>query len=345
MSRQLVFVTTLFVPLALASSALADEPSAPTGAPPPDAKALAAGPKGPSDEPKIGAHADDGTTATLSAGGMLVTGNSRTMALTGTGAMESRIGRDGFGASILGNYGQGAPPGDAIVATTENIQGRIRYDRYVLDRASLFLIFTGRHDRFQGIDFRMNIDPGVKYLFLKEPTSALWGELGYDFQYDIRRDDARVVLDDDKNPKLDGAGQPILLDKTKTDHSARAFAGYRHAFNKEVTFSMGLEYLQSVIDSTRWRMNFDTLFAAKVAGGFALGFGFNARYDHEPLPAKKELDTSTNLSLIYAYSDIAEPAKPCECAKPPAPCDLPPLPPEPAPPPSPAPNPSPTPTL
>lgn len=314
-----------------------DAPAAPTGAPPPEQKALAAGAKAPSDEPTIGAAASDGTTATMSAGGFLATGNSRTLALTGTGAVDSRFDNNGVGAAFIGNYGEGATPGNAIAATSMNVQGRLRYDRYLIERASVFLIFTGRHDRFQGLDFRFNVDPGFKYLFVKRQGQSLWGEAGYDFQYDVRRDEARVVVDDDKKVVLDAQGLPILLDKTRADHSARLFAGYRQAFNKEVTLSMGVEYLQSVVDSTRWRMNFETLLAAKIAGGLAFGFGFNARYDHDPLPGKKQLDTSTNVSLIYAFSDIPEKKEDkCPCPTPvQAPC--PELPPPPPPVPAPAP--------
>ena len=140
-----------------AASAAAQDaaPPAPTGAPPADAKALAAGPKGPADAPVIGKPSPDGTTATLSAGGMQTTGNSRTLALTGSGSIDTRFDNNGVGGSILANYGQGAAPGNAIVATAQNIQGRVRYDRYIIDQASLFLITTGRHDRFQGLDFRL----------------------------------------------------------------------------------------------------------------------------------------------------------------------------------------------
>jgi hypothetical protein len=181
------------------------------------------------------------------------------------------------------------------VETTENAQGRLRYDRYVADRASVFLITTGRHDRFQGLDFRLNLDPGMKYLFVKAQADALWAEAGYDFQYDIRRDDARTEL----NPNLPS----VLLSKTATDHSVRLFGGLRHAFNTEVTLATGLEYLQSVIGATRYRLNFDALFAAKVGGGLAIGIGFGARYDHDPLPGKLGLDTTSTLSLIYSHND------------------------------------------
>jgi putative salt-induced outer membrane protein YdiY len=308
---------------------------APTGAPPPDAKAVVEAPKE-GEAPKI-AKKVDGTTISVSAGGLLTTGNSRLVALSGNGVYETRWNDNGFGASLMGNYGQGAPGGGEVHVTTENVQGRLRYDRYVVDEFALFLINTGRHDRFQGLDFRYNLDPGAKYLFIPEATRALWVELGYDFQYDVRRDGDRTVLDANKNPVLDANGQPQLLDKTATDHSIRAFVGHKHGFNKEVTLALGLEYLQSVVDVDRYRINADALLAAKIGGGLAVGVGFSARFDHQPLPGKEKLDTSTALSLIYAFTDAPEDEKKtCPCPEPPPP------PPEPAAP-EPAAAPAPTP--
>lgn len=320
-------VVVAFAVVAAPRVARADD-AAPMGAPPAEAKALASGPKAPTAAPTLGAPSDDATTIAVSAGGLLTTGNSRTLALTGSGAFDTRFGANGVGASLLGNYGQGAPLGSPITASAENLQGRLRYDRYFLEQASAFLLLTGRHDRFQGLDLRLNVDPGVKYLFVKSKPQALWGELGYDFQYDVRRDDARAVVDADKNPVLDASGAPVLLDKTKVDHSGRAFVGYRQAFNKEVTFSAGLEYLQSVVASTRWRLNFEALLAAKIAGGLAFGFGVTTRYDHDPLPQKTEIDSAASASLIYAFSDAPEKKEAtCPCTPPPPPppaCELPP---------------------
>lgn len=205
------FVAILPVSLVVTASSLAQAqtpPSGSSGAPPADSKALVAAPKAPGDAPSFD-KPTDGTNASLSAGGLLTTGNARLLALTVNGAFEMRRAENGFGASLLGNYGQGAPPGAAVVATAQNIQGRLRYDRYVTESASLFLIGTGRHDRFQGLDFRLNIDPGIKYLFMKEASNALWGELGYDFQYDIRRNDARVITDPDHRPCDPSARQDV----------------------------------------------------------------------------------------------------------------------------------------
>ncbi len=298
--------------LALSSTSLAIAQGA-SGTPPPEAKAIVDAPKTAVAAPKVEPPVD-GTTATLAAGGMNSTGNAKQLAGAANGSFETRWAENGVGASLLANYGQGAPPGSAVRVTAQNIQGRVRYDRYVIERASVFLLNTGRHDRFQGIDFRYNLDPGFKYLFLKAAAHTLWGEIGYDLQHDVRREEDRVVRGPNKAPVLDANGAPRLLDKTLTDHSARLFFGFKHAWSSEVTLTLGVEYLQSLVDETRYRLNYDALFAAKVGGGLALGVGFVARADHSPLPGKEKLDTATTLSLIYSFSDVAPPASPA-CPK------------------------------
>ena len=268
------------------------------GAPPPEATKAAAGPGPARDAPKL-TTAPEGTTASVSAGGLSSSGNSKLVAFTTSGTFDWRGGANGVGASLVGNYGKSAPPDGEMETTTENLQGRIRYDRYLIDDASVFLLVTGRHDRFQGLAFRLNLDPGFKYLFVNRPKTQLWAEAGYDFQYDVRTEEARDVTDED--------GMVIdRLDKNETDHSARFFLGFKHAFNDDVAVSNGIEYLQSFVESERYRFNYDVLFTAKVWGDLALGVGFNARYDNQPLPEKVKLDTTSTLSLVYSYTNVVK---------------------------------------
>jgi putative salt-induced outer membrane protein YdiY len=288
------------------------------GAPPPDAKALVTK-KDVLDAGKI-EKKDDGMTVSISAGGLLTTGNSKSVALTANGAFEIRRDVHAFAASVLGNYAEGAvPPATTTAPTSENLQARLRYDFFFTDRTSLFTIFTGRYDRFQGLDFRFNWDPGFKFIIAKDEEQSFWLEAGYDLQYDIRRDSARRVVDANQQPILDANGNVQILDKTFLDHSSRAFVGYRYAFNQAVAFSAGLEYLQGFVKfapdpskgdgSLRSRVNAETLVTARLGLGFSLGFGFSARYDSTPLPGKVNWDTATNASLIYSFSE-APPPKP-----------------------------------
>jgi putative salt-induced outer membrane protein YdiY len=333
-TSSLSWIPTVGLAVSLSLAALASTTPAiaqatttpPTGAPPPDATALVAAPKADNLTAPDVKKPLDGTSVSLSAGGQFATGNTRLLAGTMNGEWSSRWGSNGIGASILGNYGQGAPPGSPVVETAENVQGRVRYDRYIIDQASLFLINTVRHDRFQGLEVRYNIDPGFKYLFLTAATNTLWVEAGYDFQYDVREDSAL---------QLDATGAPNamapLLPKTHDDHAIRLYAGFKHDFNEEVTLSTGLEYIQAVSDGTHHWLNYDALFAAKVGGGLALGLGFNARYDSDPLPGKKTTDTASTLSLIYSFSDAVPPKTPDVPCPPPAPAPAPATAPAPAP--------------
>jgi len=310
--------------MALSSAAKADDRA--LGAPPPEAKAVVEAPKASAKAPKIEAPGT-GLSVSASAGGQLATGNSRMAAATLNSVLEDRWGDDSIGASLLGNYGRSALLGKPLATTAENLQGRFRYDRYLASDASVFVLNTGRHDRFQGIDVRYNLDPGVKYLFYTQDTSSLWAEAGYDLQYDVRHDAARAVLDAMGMPVLDSTGNPTLLAKTATDHSARVFAGFKHAFNSDVTLTTGLEYLQSFVHGRHYRFNYDALFAAKIVGGLALGFGFSARYDHALFVGKKTFDTATTVSLIYSYSDVKaapEPSPEPEPTAAPAPAAAPP---------------------
>lgn len=274
----------------------------------PEAKALVSGPKE-GKGPGLDAKAADAINASASAGGMLTTGNTKTQALTLNGVFDMRRGMNGFGAALLGNYGVSKLPGATESQTTaENFQARLRYDRYLTERFALFLMLTERYDRFQGLASRTNIDPGAKYIFWLPENSAFWGELGYDFQHDIRTEGGRNKHDADG--KLVSDAPQDRSAKTLDDHSARAFLGFRHAFNKEVTFSTGLEYLQSFVKTdlatANSRVNFDASIAAKLYGGLALGVGFTARFDRSPLENRSKLDTATTLSVIYAFSNKAD---------------------------------------
>jgi hypothetical protein len=292
------------------------------GTPPSDATSAVAAPKDPAAAAPAIASPTHETTATVSAGGQAATGNSQLIATSLNGKFDMRRGDNGFGASIVGNYGETEGSDDQLHDATENLQGRLRYDRYLAQRMSVFLIGTVRHDRFEGLDARFNVDPGAKYIFVNSDETKFWGELGYDFQYDIRRDEARI--------QLDAMGMPIvgapLLDKTATDHSARVFVGFRQAFNKDVTFSTGIEYLQSFVESDQYRINYDALLAANVGAGFSFGAGFSLRYDNAHLSARLPLDTSTTFSIIYTFSDAAPPPPPppCSCPPPPPPAPAPP---------------------
>jgi putative salt-induced outer membrane protein len=241
----------------------------------------------------------DATELNLSAGGIFNTGNSRSLAVTGLGKFLLRRSIHQFTAGVAGNYGQAAfasrddeatPAVDegAVTRTVSNVQGQVRYDVFFHERFSAFLMTTARYDEFQGLDLRLNVDPGVAMYAIAQEKHKLWFEVGYDYQVDVRRVEAlraaeAMTMDD--------------LDRVVQNHAARLFGGYTNNLSPYVTFDTGLEYLQSFLIGRWFRVNWITALSVQVTNRFSLATTFTLRYDNLPLPGIRKLDTITSLLL------------------------------------------------
>ncbi len=334
--------TSAWTAAALAQAA----PPAPseTGTPPADLAQTVTAPKA-ADAPTIDAPSTDSMNAAVSAGGQYAAGNSKLFAATGLGKFDIRRGNDAFGAQLVGNYAEGAiAPSTTLKSTTENLQGKLRYDRYFTPAFGAFMQVTGTHDAFQAITFRLNLDPGVKLFFVDEPTTKFWGELGYDFEFDQNYVDGNGIEQAGSGgPAVDSATPPLpyVITSQNTIHSTRLFAGFKHAFNDKVNLYLGLEYLQGLggtgtdlpgvpngytaaqvdrvaVSVTGARVNGDALIAAQVGAGFSIGMGLSGKFNSAPLAGKQSLDTTGTMSLIYSFSSPT-PTPPPTCTEPPPP--------------------------
>jgi putative salt-induced outer membrane protein YdiY len=241
------------------------------------------------------ALATDATEAKILGGGMFASGNSRSIAATGS--VTGRLRRDANQGNLAGAINYGKAPSDPtdrdsdMRTSVENYQLKLRYDRFFAERFSVFGAISLRRDRFQDLNLRLNLDPGVAYYFISESKQQLWGELGYDFQYDIRTQKAVDEAEEDDDI--------ADIDKTQDRHSARLFVGYANNLAEQVGLVTGLEYLQGIPKTTNWRLNWDLAVTSKIAGNFSMAVTFNLKYDHNPLPTVADVDTSTSVSLVY----------------------------------------------
>jgi putative salt-induced outer membrane protein len=233
------------------------------------------------------AELKEATELKLSAGGLLATGNSRSMAATAAGTLRLRRQLNEYSANVAANYGRSAPTlADDMETSVSNIQGRLRYDRFLSEHWSLFVAQSARKDRFQGLELRLNFDPGLAFYFFDEDKHRLWVEAGYDLQYDIRENSALRA-------------SPTPLDKTETRHSVRGFLGYENNINEVLRFTTGVEYIQSVQQSKNWRLNWDTGLTSAISNNFSFATTFSLRYDNNPLTGVRKTDTVTALNLVY----------------------------------------------
>lgn len=240
----------------------------------------------------------DATELSVSVGALQSSGNSRLLAATAAEKFRLRRDDNQFRQALAGNYGRTAVPDGPWETNVQNVQGMARYDHFIGDVAP-FLAVQERNDKFQGLVLRSQVDPGVGYYFLNRKSLLLWTELGYDFLYDIRRDDSLTVLDANGAPVLDASGKPVELDKTKTVHSGRLFVGYEHSLSSGAKLTAGVEYLQGLSDTAIYRLNSDVGVTANLWQSLGIAFTFGERYESKPLPGKKTLDTTTAVSLVY----------------------------------------------
>jgi putative salt-induced outer membrane protein YdiY len=237
----------------------------------------------------------------LSFGALFGTGNARSTAITGGTNFRLRRSRHQASASFLGNYGRAATgPGTEPVDTVGNLQGRARYDLFVAERWSLFGMVTARHDPFQRLDLRLNVDPGVAFYVINGQKERLFVEAGYDFQYDVRASSA-VQYALDGSLVYDAQGNPVPLPRTYITHAARLAGGYANRLDETFGFATDLEYLQSLVEALRWRLNWNTTVSAQLVAKLALAATFTLRFDNDPLPRVKHLDTLSSVNLVYRF--------------------------------------------
>jgi len=242
-------------------------------------------------KPEDPAAAKDATEAKIQAGGLSAAGNSRSLALTSVANLRVRRSLNEVSVAAAANFGRSAAaPNEKMKTSVENYQGKLRYDRFVSERFALFVAQSGRKDRFQGLDLRLNLDPGVAYYLLDEPKHQLWAELGYDLQFDIIRDESIVDA---------FLANGEIINKTNTRHSARVFAGYRNTLSETLAFTTGVEYLQGIPETKFWRLNWDAGINTSISTAFSLATTFSLKYDHQPLSGIKSTDTITALNLVY----------------------------------------------
>lgn len=236
--------------------------------------------------------AKDATEASLSAGGLFTSGNARTIALTAGGKLRLRRDVHQFSASFFGNYARAGKKGEPVVDTVANLQGLARYDFFFSNNFAAFLQGTGRHDKFQGLDFRLTIDPGVAAYLIDTKQQKAWIEAGMQIQHDVRNQETL-----DKSAPVGGTSS---IDKSVTYANARFYVGYDNQLYEMVSLTTGVEYLQNVHESVSiYRLNLDAGIKAKVSDKLAIATTYQMRFENQPLPTVEKADSIASVNLVY----------------------------------------------
>jgi putative salt-induced outer membrane protein YdiY len=209
--------------------------------------------------------------ANMTFGLVYVDGNAQSLGMSGTGLLSARRGNNewtltGGGAYVLSGvskYGMGGPVTDTTnSAANWFVKGR--YDRYFLEKNTVYASLQGTGDRPAGFIYRVEPQVGYARLFVKTPHQLLRAEIGYDYTFEHR------VL------------QPMGAPRDVDYHSGRLFAYYENKFTPYASFSEGLELLEAFNHTEAFRLNSITTLSSSIYKNVALKVNFTLHFNNDP---------------------------------------------------------------
>ncbi|HET8932946.1 MAG TPA: DUF481 domain-containing protein [Polyangiales bacterium] len=263
--------------------------AAPAPPPPPPPQLLTVGPPADSVKEKVSyaAPKEDALSLNLSAGGAFAFGNTQAYQFAAGGDFRW-VGRPhSVSANLLWLRGGARPPGgDKIVDTTDNLNGRLKYELFLSLMDSLYAAAGTRWDRFAGMRPRVNGQIGYGRYFVSEEKVRFWGEIGYDLMYTRYR-------------QIPGA-ETRFRDEDVV-HSARLFFGLEHQVHEYLSYVGGIEGLLNVEEPKVSRFVFDNALRSTLSDSFKVELKARFMYENRPVvPGAKKLDTALILSLLYS---------------------------------------------
>ena len=272
-----------------APAASSDEPAPPPPPPPPPPQLLTVGPAADAVKDKVSYEApkEDVLSMNLSAGGAFAFGNTRAYQLAAGGDFRW-VGRPhSVSANLLYLVGGAKPPeGQEVVTTTENLNGRAKYEIFLSMLDSLYAAAGVRYDRFAGMRPRVNGQMGYGHYFLSEEKVRFWGEIGYDIMYTYY---------------VQIPGAAVRFRDEEVIHSARLFVGLEHQVHEFLSYVGGLEGFLNVEEPGASRFVFDNAIRSTLSDSFKLELKARFMYEARPVvPGAKKLDTALVLSLLYS---------------------------------------------
>ncbi len=227
-------------------------------------------------------------------GGSWTTGNTDVYTLSGglSGSYKWDKNKLGMVAGVLLGKSRADANGDGILDEDERELERVenarkyfadaRYDRFVSERSSLYLLAGALADPFAGYDLRSHEQLGVSYAIVDAESTTLLGELGIDYA---------------QENFVDGA-DPDYQDVV----AARVMLGLHHAFNESVALDDTLEVFENVLDVEDLRVLNKATLTAKLSDTFSLKLSHTLTLDNQPVVIEavplRKLDQTTSVTFV-----------------------------------------------
>jgi putative salt-induced outer membrane protein len=152
--------------------------------------------------------------------------------------------------------------------TANQLLAGLRADRNLGPRFSVYALAGYERNPFAGIERRFDEGFGLSWKAVTVPKHRLSLDLGI------------------------GNNQQVTGGVSTSFFVARVAPRYRFNITDKAYFEESLEFLENLDDTGDLRTASNTVLVAPLTGSIALRFGYQMRYDAEPVPGFKKLDTT-----------------------------------------------------
>lgn len=223
-------------------------------------------------------------------GGAVATGNAVYYTLNGLASGARHWKRNEMKLDMFANYGGAKSDADGdgtlsdeeraadLTVNTKRIGGELRYDRYVSDKSSLYVLGGGLSDTFAGYDLRTHEQLGFAHRILDTETAKLAVELGFDY--------AQENYVDGVDPN------------TANIFAARAQIEGSTVIKENVSLSEKAEVYENVLDPTDLRLLNTAAVAVKLSDTFSLKLSHSLTFDNVPVEGYQKLDQVGLVTLV-----------------------------------------------
>ena len=231
--------------------------------------------------------------ANVTLGLVWVAGNAQSIGTSGTALFSVKHynneftfnGGYAYVQSQFSKYGDGGPLTDEKT-TAENWLIKGRYDRYFLEKNTVFVSMEASGNPPAGYVYRVEPQVGYARIFWKSARQLFRGELGFDYTREHR---------------VDGSN-PQDVDY----YSGRLFLFYENKFTPYASFSEGLEMLEAFNDYDAFRLNSLTSLSSTIYKNISLKLNFKLMFNNDPAPRPiaKLIDPATMMPPMLTGDDL-----------------------------------------
>lgn len=182
--------------------------------------------------------------------------------------------------------------------SAQKITAKARYDRFIGERNSLYLLAAGERDTFAGFDYRVHEQIGYSRVLLDKENTDVVAEIGVDYAQEeyVELVECFPGQVDDEGNACVAVEENYAVDYTFP--AARVMVGFSHNFNDNVSFSDEVEIYENLIDFADFRLNNTAVLSTKLSDKFSLKLSHRLAFDNVPVPDFRKLDQTTMVTFV-----------------------------------------------